>query len=326
VDDLAARVVARDRTAIGRAITLVESQHDDDAEDAQRLLAALLPHTGSARRVGMTGVPGVGKSTLIETLGLHLLGQRHRVAVLAVDPSSTLSGGSILGDRTRMTTLSRELDAFIRPSPTAGSLGGVTQRTRESMIVCEAAGFDVVIVETVGVGQSETLVAEMVDCFLVLVLPGSGDELQGIKRGILELAHVVAINKADGDARAAADRTRQAHAAAMQLLRPAVEGWKTPVVTVSAIERRGVPELWGEIERFFAHLSDTGELDRRRRTQRVSWMWSAVDDAWRRALRSHPAARPLIAELEREVEAGRLTALGAARRLLDAAGIGPDRT
>ena len=318
VDALASSVIGHDRSALGRAITLVESLRQEDQADAQALLTALLPHTGRARRVGITGVPGVGKSTLIEALGLHLVAAGHHVAVLAVDPSSTLSGGSILGDRTRMTRLSREPNAFIRPSPSGGSLGGVTQRTRESMLVCEAAGHDVVLVETVGVGQSETRVFEMVDCFVVLVLPGSGDELQGIKRGIFELAHLVAINKSDGEAVAVAAQTRAAHERAFQLMRPVEPGWQTPVSALSALEASGIGELWDAIGRFFAHVESSGSLDRRRREQRVAWMWSALDDALRQMLRDDPKTRARVASLEAEVGSGQLPAGAAAARLLEA--------
>ena len=259
--DLAAGVLAGDRTAIGRAITLVESVLPEHRVDAAALLDELLPHSGDAHRVGITGVPGVGKSTFIEALGLELTGAGHKVAVLAVDPSSSRTGGSILGDKTRMAQLSVDPDAFIRPSPSAGTLGGVTRATREAMIVLEAAGHDVVLVETVGVGQSETVVHGMVDIFVVLMLSGAGDELQGIKKGVLELADLLAVNKADG---ANVDKAKQAavdYRRALHLVQPPGASWEPPVLTCSAIERTGLAELWDEIERHRALMTETGERD-----------------------------------------------------------------
>lgn len=303
---------------LGRAITLVESRRADHRQLAQQLLTELLPHTGGARRVGITGVPGVGKSTFIESLGLQLVEEGKRVAVLAIDPSSTLSGGSILGDKTRMTELARHPSAFVRPSPSGGSLGGVAHKTRETLLLCEAAGYDVVLVETVGVGQSETVVAEMVDFLLLLLLPGGGDELQGIKRGIIELIDMIAINKADGDRLAAAQRAQRQYLAALKLVRQLSPHWRPPVVTVSGLEGLGLDELWQQVEEHRRVLSEHGELDAKRRRQRRRWMWSLLESAIQRDLRESPAVAKLLPEVESQVECGETTAVLAAERLLDA--------
>src|SRR5439155_1645655 len=275
---LAADVRAGSRRALAKAITLVESTRADHQRAAQRLLELLLPGTGRAARVGVSGVPGVGKSTFIEAFGLHLIGLGKKVAVLAIDPSSALSGGSILGDKTRMPRLAAAPEAFIRPSPSAGSLGGVTRRTREALLVCEAAGYDAVLVETVGVGQSEFAVASMVDFFLVLMLAGAGDELQGIKKGILELADALAINKADGENVRPAEQAAAQYRSALRLFRHTSPGWDPPVVTVSALERRGMDEVWSIIEDHRTRLGASGELERKRREQQRSWFWTMVDD------------------------------------------------
>ncbi len=309
---------AGDRRAIARTITLLESTRADRAERGQEILDGLVAHTGGAVRLGITGPPGVGKSTFIEALGLLLLEQGHRVAVLAVDPSSPVTGGSILGDKTRMERLAQSEQAFIRPSPSGGSLGGVAQRTRESMLVCEAAGYDVVIVETVGIGQSEVTVAGMVDFFLVLLQPGSGDELQGIKKGVLELADGLVVNKADGDAAALAERSRLDHQRALSLLRPLSPSWRPRVLAVSSRTGSGVDEVWQMVLEHREALRATGEGEARRREQTRSWMWSLVEEGLRREFRRHPAVAARVASLETDVEALRTTPARAARALLDA--------
>ncbi len=319
VDEVERGVLAGDRALLGRAITLVESRRADHREMAQELLTRLLPRTGGALRIGVTGVPGVGKSTFLERLGSELVERGRRPAVLAVDPSSSLSGGSILGDKTRMPKLAADRRAFIRPSPSGGSLGGVARKTREAMLLCEAAGYDVVFVETVGVGQSEAVVAGMVDFLLLLLLPGAGDELQGIKRGLLERVDMVAVNKADGDHLAAARKARTYYLSALKYLRPG-GAWRPPVVTVSAREGSGLGELWARVEEHRRLCSASGELERRRRDQRRAWMWSAVEDELLGSLRRHPRVAALLPELERRVVAGEIAPTRAARRLLAAAG------
>ncbi|WP_030263789.1 methylmalonyl Co-A mutase-associated GTPase MeaB [Streptomyces sp. NRRL B-24484] len=308
------------RAWIARAITLVESTRPDHRELAQRLLVDLLPHSGSAVRVGITGVPGVGKSTFIEALGTMLTGQGHRVAVLAVDPTSSRTGGSILGDKTRMEKLSVDPNAFVRPSPTSGTLGGVARATRESMVVMEAAGYDVVLVETVGVGQSETTVAGMVDSFLLLTLARTGDQLQGIKKGVLELADLVAVNKADGpferDAKAAAREL----AGALRLLQPPDAAWTPPVLTCSGLSGHGLDELWDRLRQHRSLLDATGGLDAKRRDQQVDWTWAMVHDQLLARLREHPEVRRLVPVVEEQVRQGALTATLAAQRILDAFG------
>jgi len=320
---LAAAVRAGDRAALGRAITLVESDRPDHQAQAQDLLLDLMSSTGSAYRVGITGAPGAGKSTFIEALGTLLTGRGHRVAVLAVDPSSAISGGSILGDKTRMPRLAGDPAAFIRPSPSGGSLGGVGRKTRETILVCEAAGYDVVLVETVGVGQSEMLVAGMVDFFLILMLPDAGDELQGIKRGILELADLIAVNKADGAGVVAADRARSEYARAVHLLRPKSASWRVPVTTCSALAGAGVDAIWEHIVRHRAALGAAGEIDALRRAQRRDWMWAMIDEGLRAALRAHPGVVAILPDLERGVVEGRLTPALAAERVLAAFGRAP---
>ncbi|WXG53146.1 MAG: methylmalonyl Co-A mutase-associated GTPase MeaB [Candidatus Sedimenticola sp. (ex Thyasira tokunagai)] len=255
---------------------------------ATELLQQLAPHTGKSIRIGISGVPGAGKSTFIESIGNHIIDQGHRLAVLAVDPSSALSGGSILGDKTRMETLSRRPEAFIRPSPSAGTLGGVTRRTRETMLLCEAAGHDVVLVETVGVGQSETAVAEMTDMFLLLLIPGGGDDLQGIKRGIMELADLILMNKADGDQEARANHSAADYIAALSLLHPRTRNWQVPVKICSALEGRGITEVWEVVGNYRDTLTASGELTERRAEQARSWMWSETADSLLTSLRKHP--------------------------------------
>lgn len=309
-------ILAGDRRALAKAITLIESSRDDDRDAAQTLLQRLLPHTGNSTRVGITGVPGVGKSTFIEQFGRHLLAQGHRVAVLAVDPSSPVAGGSILGDKTRMEQLAREPDAFIRPSPAGGALGGVALKSRESMLLCEAAGFDVILIETVGVGQSEHQVAGMVDFFLVLMLPGGGDELQGIKKGILELADMLVINKADGDSASLAAITRQHYASAMGLLRHN-SGHTPEVMTCSALTNTGIDAVWDRIRDFSDEARRSGAFAARRADQNLAWMRQLTNDLFQHALRTHPGVSSALPGLEQQVRNAELTPLMAARTLLD---------
>jgi LAO/AO transport system kinase len=310
-----------DRAALPRAITLLESTRTDHREQAQRLLLELLPDSGNAHRVGLTGVPGVGKSTAIESLGLHLIEQGHRVAVLAVDPSSTRTGGSILGDKTRMARLAVHPDAYIRPSPTSGTLGGVAKATRETVVLLEAAGFDVILIETVGVGQSEVAVANMVDTFVLLTLARSGDQLQGIKKGVLELADVVVVNKADGkhlsDARSAARELKSA----IRLIYPRETLWRPPVLTMSATEGTGLTEMWETVERHRQVLTDAGEFEARRRAQQVDWTWQMVRDTVLDRVLSNPEVRKIRADVERQVRAGELTPALAAQQILKAASV-----
>ncbi|HEX2115912.1 MAG TPA: methylmalonyl Co-A mutase-associated GTPase MeaB [Alphaproteobacteria bacterium] len=317
IEKLADAVRSGDRRALARAITRVESTKPEHQDEAQALLAALLPHTGKATRIGISGSPGVGKSTFIEAFGLHLIRQGHRVAVLAVDPSSPRSGGSILGDKTRMEELARNPNAYIRPSPTGGALGGVARRTREAGLVCEAAGFNVVLVETVGVGQSETAVADMVDVFLLVLPPAGGDELQGLKKGIVELAHLVLVNKADGDLEAAASRAVSEYQAALHLLRPAAAGWSPPILKVSALQRRGMDEVWQEVERFKATLG-ASRLKANRAAQAKAWMWREIEEGLLIRLRQNPAVASRLPELEKKVLQGIMTPAAAARTILAA--------
>ncbi len=306
-----------DRAVLARAITLVESDRAEDAATASLVLEQLLPHAGRGHRVGITGAPGAGKSTLIDALGMHLVREcGERVAVLSVDPSSPVSGGSILGDKTRMDRLSAESDAYIRPSPARGFLGGVARRTREAMLLCEAAGFGVVLVETVGVGQSETTVRSMTDFFLLLMLPGAGDELQGIKRGIIEMVDAIAINKADGDTKAQAERSRAEYAAALRLFPPAADGWTPSVVTCSALTGDGVPAIWDIVRSHHAHMTATGALEARRRAQALAWMRELVSSGLDEAFRADPAVAAILPETEAAVAEGRTTAVAAARALL----------
>lgn len=310
-------VLAGDRSVLARAITLVESDRPDDIEAASTVLDALLPHAGRSQRVGITGVPGVGKSTFIDALGRHLIETRGtRVAVLSVDPSSPISGGSILGDKTRMDRLAADTRAYIRPSPSRGVLGGVARRTREAILVCEAAGFDTILVETVGVGQSETAVRAMTDCFLLLLLPGAGDHLQGIKRGIVEMVDAIAINKADGDMAGSATRARAEYQAALRLFPAAADGWRPPVLTCSALTGAGIPALWDTVLGHRAHLDATGWFERRRREQALAWLRDLVSDGLQAFLRADPGVAAALPELEAAVAEGRTTAPAAAREVL----------
>lgn len=313
---LARGVLAGERRALARAITLIESTRPDHREAAEALMHDLLPHTGRSVRIGITGVPGAGKSTFIESFGLHVLAMGKKPAVLAVDPSSPRSGGSILGDKTRMEELSRDARAFIRPSPSGCTLGGVARRTREAMLVCEAAGFDVIVVETVGVGQSETAVADMVDMFLLVLVPGGGDELQGIKKGIVELADAIIVNKADGDLAAAAARAARDYKNALHLLAPASDQWTVPVLTCSALARSGIDEVWNTVGGFRDAMARTGALDARRAAQAHAWMWNEVSETLLQALRDDPRIERMLPEMEHGVAAGRMAPGAAARQLV----------
>ncbi len=314
--DHAAKVMAGDRRALARAITLIESTRPDHRRQAEALLERLLPKSGKSLRIGISGPPGVGKSTFIEAFGQYAIEQGKRLAVLAVDPSSRLSGGSILGDKTRMEELSRAPEAFIRPSPAGLTLGGVARRTREALLVCEAAGFDLIIVETVGVGQSETAVADMVDLFLLLLLPGGGDDLQGIKRGIMELADLIVVNKADGDMAAAAERSAADVANAMGLMQPRHKGWRPEVLRCSALKRTGIAEIWARAQAFAAALAKSGELKSRRRDQARAWLWHELSDSLLDALKADPEVAAQLADLEAKVSAGKMAPTTAARAIL----------
>jgi len=320
--ELAGGVRAGARRALAKAITLIESVKPEHQARAEALLDHLLPDTGKAFRVGITGVPGVGKSTFIEALGLDLIAQGHRVAVLAVDPSSSVTGGSILGDKTRMEQLSIREEAFIRPSPSSGSLGGVAEKTREAMLLCEAAGYDVIIVETVGVGQSETTVAGMTDCFVLLQLPNAGDDLQAIKKGVVELADIVVFNKADIDP-VAAERAAAQMRSALGMLRPSSANWQPPVLTVSVlggVGRTAMTDFWATVEQYRQATSESGEFAAKRRHQAKDWMWQLIDSGLRSHFRQQPAVAAELPKLTEAVEVGQTTPAAAAKRLLDMPG------
>ena len=308
-------ILTGDRRALAKAITLVESQRPQDVETAQTLLKSLLPHTGNSIRIGITGVPGVGKSTFIEAFGQHVIEQGHRLAVLAVDPSSPVAGGSILGDKTRMEALSREEAAFIRPSPAGRALGGVAFKTRESLLLCEAAGFDIILVETVGVGQSEHQVAGMVDFFLLLMLPGGGDELQGIKKGILELADAIVVNKADGPSESLARTTQRHYRSAMSLLKHD-DFWEPKVMTCSALQRQGIEDIWNMISEYADASRANGAFAEVRAEQNLSWMRQLVDELLRDQLAKHPRVREALPTVEADVRSAAQTPLAAAQAIL----------
>jgi LAO/AO transport system kinase len=310
-------VLTQNRRIVAKTITLIESSLAAHQEKAKTIVDALLPYAGQAVRIGITGVPGVGKSTYIESFGLQLVKQGHRVAVLAVDPSSSKSGGSIMGDKTRMERLSLEQQAFIRPSPSSGTLGGVARRTRETMIVCEAAGFDIIIVETVGVGQSETTVASMVDFFLVLMLAGAGDELQGIKKGVLELADAIAINKADGNNIEHAKKAKIEYEKALNLLTPSSKIWSPPVLTCSAVTLDGIDKIWQTILDHRKKLESSGELADKRRKQALDWLWALVEEGLRERFYRNPDVKKILAEIVAAVEKGETAPTAAAQQLLD---------
>jgi LAO/AO transport system kinase len=307
IASLICRLRAGDRAALARAITLVESRRPDHQRAAHLMVQSLLPYTGLAHRVGITGAPGVGKSTTIDALGSHLVGLGHKVAVLAVDPSSARTGGSILADKTRMARLAVDARAFIRPSPAAGTLGGVAAKTRETMLLCEAAGYDVVLVETVGTGQSETAVADMTDFFLALMLPGAGDELQGLKKGLTELADMIAINKADGDNLARANAAAAEYRAALHILAPRLTEWEPPVITYSALTGPGIAQIWQQILAHHRRVSTTGAFAARRREQQVKWMWALLEDRLRARLTNDPKLKTKLPQTERAVAEGTLS-------------------
>jgi LAO/AO transport system kinase len=317
VERLVQATRAGDRTMLSRAITLIESKRADHRPAAAALTQALLPDTGKSVRVGITGAPGVGKSTLIDALGSLLTSHGHKVAVLAVDPSSRRTGGSILADKTRMARLANDANAFIRPSPAAGTLGGVAAKTRETMLLCEAAGFDVVLVETVGVGQSELAVADMTDFFLVMVLPGAGDELQALKKGVVELADMIAVNKADGDNLARAKTAAAEYSAALHILTSASPNWSSPVVTCSALTGAGIEALWKHILDHRERLTPTGELKTRRGEQQVKWMWTMLEERLFAPLRSDRAIKAAVARIEADVASGITAPAAAVERIAE---------
>ncbi len=303
----ASGVLSGDRSVVARAITLIESRRGDHQAAARQLVQDLLPHTGNALRIGITGVPGVGKSTTIDALGTFLTQQGHKIAVLAVDPSSARTGGSILADKTRMARLSCDPQAFIRPSPAGGTLGGVAAKTRETMLICEAAGYDIVLVETIGTGQSETAVADMTDFFLVLMLPGAGDELQGLKKGVVELADMIAVNKADGDNIARANAAAAEYRAALHILSPRSPNWSPPVVTYSGLKGDGIAELWRTVLQHREQTGATGEFAARRREQQVKWMWAMLEDRLHARLKSDPTVRGKLPRIEAAVADGKMS-------------------
>lgn len=321
VEEYVSGVRSGDRAKLAQAITLIESRKPEHQAHAQQLLLALAPDAGRSIRVGISGVPGAGKSTFIDTLGSNLTKAGRRVAVLAVDPTSARTGGSILGDKTRMAALSVDENAFIRPSPTSGTLGGVTRTTRETIMLCEAAGFDIILVETVGVGQSEIAVSEMVDFFMVLLIAGAGDELQGIKKGVLEIADLIALNKADGDNETKAKASAAEYQHALRIITPKDKDWIPPVVTISALKNLGVDDLWARVTQRHAALSDSGGLQDLRQKQQVRWMWTMVEDRLIARLKAHPDVKAAIPDLERAVAAGELTPALAVEQMFEAFGI-----
>jgi GTPase len=321
ISGLARAIRAGERAVLARAITLIESKRADHQKAARALVQELLPASGQAIRVGITGMPGVGKSTTIDALGTFLTGKGHKVAVLTVDPSSRRTGGSILGDKTRMARLAADPNAFIRPSPSSGTLGGVASKTRETMLLTEAAGFDVVLVETVGIGQSEITVADMTDFFLVLMLPGAGDELQGLKKGVVELADMIAVNKADGDNIARANAAAAEYRAALHILSPRSPTWRPPVITYSALTGNGIADLWGHVLAHRGAMEQSGELAQQRREQQVKWMWTMIEERLVGRAKSDPAVKARLPALEAAVAEGRLSPAVAAEQIAEALGV-----
>ncbi len=317
VEELYNGVLSGNRGQLARAITLVESNAEQHFHKAQELLQKLLPHSGKSIRIGITGVPGAGKSTFIEAFGTYLCSMGHRVAVLAIDPSSSISGGSILGDKTRMEQLSRNPRAFIRPSPTAGKLGGVHRKTREAMLICEASGFDVILIETVGVGQSEVIIRDMVDFFMLLVLTGAGDELQGMKKGIMELADAIIVHKADGANKPKAEQTKKEYNRILHFLQPATKGWQSKAYTCSSITQEGVKEVWSVINKFKETGKAAGVFDERRKGQQRDWIYSLISDQLHYSFFHHPAVKRMLPQFENEVMAGEKTAASAVEILFN---------
>lgn len=316
-DDYVSGILGGNRTLLAKTITLIESSAPHHHELAQVVVNKLLPHTGNSIRIGITGVPGVGKSTFIEALGIQLCNQGHRLAVLTIDPSSTLSKGSILGDKTRMENLARHPNAFIRPSPTGGTLGGVANKTRETILLCEAFGFDTIFVETVGVGQSEITVRSLVDFFMLLLLPGAGDELQGIKKGVIEIADALVINKADGDFETSARRACSQYANVLQYFQPATEGWKTPVLSCSALHNKGIDMIWNTVAEFIAQTKAAGVIDKRRQQQSIDWIHTLVNEHLQARFYQHPQVKALLPKLEAAVLNGKLSPTHVTERLLE---------
>lgn len=317
INKLAAGVRAGKLRPLAKAITLIESRNPDHSADAAKLLDNLLPDSGNSIRIGISGVPGAGKSTFIEALGMHLIAQEHKVAILAVDPTSQLSGGSILGDKTRMEELAREQNAFIRPSPSGNTLGGVARKTRETMLLCEAAGFDVIIVETVGVGQSEVTVASMVDFFLLLQLPNAGDELQGIKKGVMEVADAILVNKAEGDNRPKAELARQQYENALHLFKPKSRNWIVPAMLCSALHNQGIAEFWQTVVDFSAKMKQSGEFETKRNLQASDWMWSLVMEELKDLFLRDKHVAALLGQVQAGVASGMTSPGAAAKRLLE---------
>lgn len=317
LDEVVNGVLHNDRTILARAITMVESNAPKHIEKAQQILNRILPHTGKSLRIGITGVPGAGKSTFIEALGCYLCDQGHRVAVLAVDPSSSITGGSILGDKTRMEKLSREKNAFIRPSPSSGNLGGVNRKTRETMLLCEAAGYDVILIETIGVGQSEVVVRSMVDMFALLVLTGAGDELQGMKKGVMELADILIVNKADGDNESKAQVVKEQYNRILHYLRPATEGWETKAYACSAYHHKGIDTIWEQMRSFQTITGSSGVLEKRREAQVREWIYAMIKDQLEQKFFNHPEVKNVMPSIEKEVIAGRQPVTQAVKQLFD---------